>query len=128
MHKNRLSSTLHDIHDVVLSNLGLTVHDHLITLDRNNLTGILIHEIFVPALQHTCSQLTSNHLLEVGLVNLHLLSEVEYLQDVLIGLKTNGTQQRCYGQLLLTVDIGIHDIVDVSSKLNPRALERNDTC
>ena len=33
----------------------------------------------------------------------------------------------CNGQFLLTVDVGIHHIVDVSCKLDPRTAERDDT-
>ena len=58
---------------------------------------------------------------------LNLLSEIEDLKNVLIALITDGTEKSCYRQLLLTVNVCEHDIVDVSSKLNPRTLERNDT-
>ena len=40
---------------------------------------------------------------------------------------TNGTEKSRNGQLLLTVDVGIHNVVDVGGKFNPRTLERNDT-
>ncbi len=49
------------------------------------------------------------------------------MENILIGLKTDGTQQGRNGQLLLTVDVRIHDLIDIRSKLNPRAAERNDT-
>ena len=52
----------------------------------------------------------------------------DLIVDFLIGFETNGTEEGRHGQLLLTIDVCVHDIVDVSSKLNPRALEGNDTC
>ena len=42
-------------------------------------------------------------------------------------VEADGTQQRRHGQLLLTVNVGIHHVVDVRGKLNPRTLERDDT-
>ena len=50
------------------------------------------------------------------------------MQNFLVGFETDGTKECRHGQLLLTIDVCVHDIVDVSSKLNPRALEGNDTC
>ena len=57
---------------------------------------------------------------------LHLLCEVENLQDVLVVLKPYGTEQCRDGQLLLTVDVRIHDVVDVRCELNPASLEGDD--
>ena len=54
-------------------------------------------------------------------------SELE-LKDILIGIETDSAQKGCYRQLLLTIDVCVHDIVDVSSELNPRALEWDNTC
>ena len=50
----------------------------------------------------------------------------ENLQNVLVLLETDGAQQSGNGQLLLTVDVSVHHIVDVRCKLNPRALEGDD--
>ena len=119
MNENRLCTTLKDLHHIGLSNLRLTFQDNLITLDRNNLTGILINEVLVPALQYTGSQLRADNLLQSLLVNLHFLSKIKNLQDVLICLKADSSQQSGYRQLLLTVDVGIHHVVDIRSELNP---------
>ncbi len=128
MYEDCRGVALKDLNHVVLGDLCLTLHDYLITLDRYNLTGILIHEVLIPALKHTGSKALANVLLQVGLVHLHLVCKFENLQDVLVSLETDSTQKGCHWQLLLTVDIGVHDIVDVGGELNPRALERNDTC
>ena len=119
MNKNGLCTALENIQQVLVGNLCLTLHDDLITLNGYNFAGILINEVLVPALQHTCCQLLAYHLLQGCLVNLHLLSEVEDLQDVLIGFEADGTKKSSNRQLLLTVNISIHDIVNVRSKLNP---------
>ena len=39
----------------------------------------------------------------------------------------DGSQQSGNRQFLLTVNVRIHDVVDVGGKLNPRTLERDDT-
>ena len=128
MYKDGRSTALKNLVNIILGDFSLTFHDNLITLDGNHFTGILINEVLVPAFQHTGSQIATNHLLHVLLVHLHFLSEVENLKDILVSFKTDGTQKRGYGQLLLTIDVSIHHIVDVSCKLNPRTLERNNTC
>ena len=128
MEKHSRSTTFEDFFYIFLSKFSLTLHDYLVTLDRYNFTSILIHEVLIPALQNTSSKSLADSSLHVLLVHLHFLSEVEDLKDILILLITDGTEQSSYRQLLLTVDIGIHDVVDVSSKLNPAALEWDDTC
>ena len=50
------------------------------------------------------------------------------MQDVAVVFVADGTQKRGYGQLLLTIDVGIHHVVDVGSELNPRSFEGDDTC
>ena len=119
MNKDSRGITLKNVNHILLGDLCLALHDNLITLDRYNLTRILIHEVFIPTLQHAGSQTLANVLLEIGLVNLYLVGEFEYLENVFVGLKTNSTQKSSYGQLLLTVDICIHDIVDVGCELDP---------
>ena len=107
---------------------GFAVEDYLVTLDGNHFSCIFIYEVFHPALEYTSGELATHSLLEVGFVYLEFFGKVEDLKDFLIGFETNGTEEGRHGQLLLTIDVCVHDIVDVSSKLNPRALEGNDTC
>src|SRR5699024_942238 len=52
--------------------------------------------------------------------------QVEYLQNLLVAFVADGTQQGGDGQFLLTVDVGIHHVVDVRCELYPRPLERDD--
>ena len=127
MQQNSAHTRIKDILDMILLKHGLTVNHNVVTLNRHNLAGILIHEILNPCAQHPGSQLAANGLFQIGFVDPHLFGKVENLDDVLIALKPDGTQQRCHRQLLLTVDIGIHHIVDVCGKLNPRPAERDDT-
>ena len=96
MYEDGAGTTLQDVEHVVLGNLGLTFHDNLVTLDRYNLTGILIYEVLIPALQHTGSELTTKYFLQRLLINLYLLGKVEDLQNILIGLETNSTEQSGY--------------------------------
>ena len=113
------STAVEDLLSVLLGNLRFALHDHLITLDGSHLTRVLIHEVLCPALQYTGSQMLTDHLLHILLGHLHFLSEVEDLKNILVSLETDGTEKGCYRQLLLSVDVGIHHIVDIGSKLNP---------
>ena len=119
MEKDRSTARLEDVIDVLLGEHCLALHNHLVTLDRYNLACILVYEVLVPGLQYTCSELATDGSLHVLLVHLHFLSKVEYLKDILILLEAHSTQKSCYGQLLLTVDVSIHHVVDVGSELNP---------
>ena len=91
MDKDGRGIALENINHVILGDLCLTLHDNLITLNRYNFTSILINEVLIPTLQHTGSKTLANVLLEVGLVNLYLVGEFEYLENVFVGLKTNST-------------------------------------
>jgi len=64
---------------------------------------------------------------EIGACGLDFLAEVEHLEDVAVTFESDGAQQGGYGQLLFTVDVGIHRVVDVSGKLNPASSEGNDS-
>ena len=67
-------------------------------------------------------------LLEVSTRDLHLFRQVEEIKDLLIRFKANSTQERRHRELLLTIDVGVHHVIDVGSELDPRALEWNNTC
>ena len=105
--------------DILLFNHSLTVENNVVTLDRNYFTGILIGKVLYPCLEHTGCQLAAYGFFQVGLVHFEFLSKSENLNDVLIALKTDCTQQCGHGQLLLAVDVGIHHIVNVGCELNP---------
>ena len=64
---------------------------------------------------------------EISLVDLDLLSQIKNLKDITVILIADSTEQSSHRQLLLTVDVSIHHIVNVRSKLNPATLERDDT-
>ena len=127
MHEDRLGSATDDFFYMLCLQHGLTVENDLVTLNGNNFTGIFVHKILYPTLQDTGCQLTAHHLLQSSLVDLDFLGKIEYLKNILIILKTNGTKKSRHRQLLLTVNISIHHIVDVRCKLDPRALEGNNT-
>ena len=128
MDEDGLCSALNNLFDMFGFENGFAVENYLVTLDGNHFSCIFIHEVFHPALEYTSGELATHSLLEVGFVYLEFFGKVEDLKDFLIGFETNGTEECRHGQLLLTIDVCVHDIVDVSSKLNPRALEGNDTC
>ena len=70
---------------------GFTIDNNFVTLDRNHFTGIFINEIFNPCFQDTCSQFTTQHFLQICLVNLHVLRKVENLKNIFVILEANRT-------------------------------------
>ncbi len=125
--EDRLGAALDDLVDMLLFEHRLAVDDDVVALDRNDLARILVHEVLDPSRQHACSELAAHGFLEVGFRNLYLVGQVENLQNLLVGLVTDGAQQRSDGQLLFTIDVSIHHVIDVRSELDPRSLERDDT-
>ena len=112
---------------MLLGELDITFNNHLGTFHRHNLTGILIDEVLGPGFHHTGCQLLADSFLEVVTIHLDFLGKTENIKDILIRFISDGTEQRSDGEFLLTVDIGIHHIVDIGRKLHPRTLKRNDT-
>ena len=106
---------------------GITVKDDLITLDRYHFACIFVHEVLMPSVEHTGSKTTTEVFLKTCLRDFYLFCKVEYLEDILVTLEAYGTEESRYRQLFLTVDVGIHDIVDIRGKFYPRSFERNDT-
>ena len=119
MKKDGAYARIENLLDVFLFENGLAVDHNLVAVDGNNLASILVDEVLHPCAEHTCGELAAESLLEVGLVDLHLLGEVEYLDNVLIAFKADGAQKSGHGELLLAVDVGVHHIVDVRSELDP---------
>ena len=119
MQQDGLGAALYDGVDVILRELDLTIDDDIVSLDGHNLARILVDEVLDPARQHTRRQLAAYGLLQVALGDLDLVGQIEYLEDLLVGLEAYGTQKSRDGQLLLAVDIGIHHIVDVRGELDP---------
>ena len=96
------------------------------TLDGDHLTGVLVLEILEPGLEHVGGQLAALVLLEGGLVGGDFIGQTETVQDVLIRAIADSTQKGGDRQLLLTVDVGVHHVVDVRGELDPGALERDN--
>ena len=114
--------------DVCLNPLGVPSRMNIGQIMESELgrAGLVLNEWYnSPAFQTPSQEQIAEKLVQAGLSP--DCKQIEYLENVFIGFVTNRTQQGRYGQLLLTVDISIHDIIDVSSKLYPRTLERNDT-
>ena len=126
VYEYRCGAALENVHHVVFRDHRLAVHYHLVALHGNDFTGILVTEVLVPSPQHTCGELASDNLLQARLAHLHLFGQVEDAEYVLVGLITDGTQKSSHRQLLLSVDVCVHHIVDVGGELYPRTLERND--
>ncbi len=123
-----LLARIYDILYVAFVEHGFAVDYNLVALDRNYFSGILIREILEPGLQHTCGELAAHCSAEISLVHLDFLGKTENFNNILITFQTDSTKQSGYRELFLTVDVGIHHIVDVSGEFNPRATERNNTC
>ena len=117
--KHGLAPRLKDDINHLRRQFSLALYHNLVTLDGRHLTRILIYEIFQRGFHYISCQAATEASLQVGAITLHFLCQVEATQDVAVGLEADGAKQRGYGQLLLAVDIGIHHLVDIRSKLNP---------
>ena len=124
--QNRLGTALDDLIYVLLLEYGLAVHDHVVALDGHHLARILVHEVLDPRREHARRQLAAYGLLERRLRHLHLVRKVEDFENLLVGLVADGAQQGRDRKLFLTVDVGVHHVVDVRGELDPRTLERDD--
>ena len=119
MQQHALRTRLQDDVNHLRRQLLFTLYHNLVTLDRRHLTGIFVHEVLDGRLHHIACQTATHASLQGLTVHLHLFRQVEAVQDVLVALKTDSTEQGRHRQLLLTVDVGIHHLVDIRSKLNP---------
>ena len=127
MQEDRLGAAFENLVHMFLFEDRLAVHDNVVALDGNHLARIFVHEVLDPRRKHACGELAAHGLLEVGLRDLHFVRQIEDFENLLVRLVADGAQQRGDGKLLLTVDVGIHHVVDVRCKFDPRTLERNDT-
>ncbi len=127
MQQNRLGTRLDYLVDMFLRKLDFAVDYDVVTLDRDDLARILVDEVLDPCRQNTRSELAADGLFKICFGDLYLVGQIEDLQYLLVGFVTDRSQQSRYGQLLLTVDVGIHDVVDVRCELYPRTFERDDT-
>ena len=127
MKKNSLTTRINDWLNVSFSKFSFTFNNHFSTFNSNYLTCCFINKVFNTWFNNTCSKLTTNNTIKVSFVYFYLFSKTESFENIFIRLKTNCTQQSSYRQFFLTVDISIHDIVDVSSKFYPRTTEWNNT-
>ena len=117
--QNGLHARLQDGIDVLGIDDSVALNDHLITLNRDDLTSTLVDKVLIPRVQHTGSHAASDALLEIGLVHFDFFSQTKDLDDVVVGLHADGTQQRGHGQFLLAIDVGIHHVINIGGKLNP---------
>ena len=91
--QDRLGTALDDLFDVLLLQDGLAVDDDVVTLDGDYLARILIDEILDPCREHARGQHPADGLFQIGLGDLHLVGEIEYFEDLLIRLETDGPQK-----------------------------------
>ena len=114
-----LSAGIDDFIDLVFVENGLAVDYDLVSLDGDDLARIFVNEVLDPRFQDTRGEFAADALLEIGLAYFDLVGKPEDCENIFIGLETDCTEHRRYGELLLTVDVGVHDIVDVGSELDP---------
>ena len=112
---------------MLLGKFHVALDHHLGTFHGNDLASVLVDKVLRPGVNHTGGKTLTDDLLQVGFGHLHLFSQGKDVQDILVCLITDSPEQRSDRELFLTVDVGIHHIVDIRGELHPRALERDDT-
>ena len=124
--ENGGSAALDDLEDVVFVENSFTFEENLAAFDRGHFTCCLVDEVFRTGFGDATGQFATDGLFEVGLVDLHFFGQTEKLENILIAFVTDGTEQGGDGQLLLTIDVSVHDTIDVRGKFDPATFERND--
>ena len=127
MNEDRGHIACHNLLDCIFIKQALALQDDFVTLDGYYFTRILIDEVFNPALEHASGKLLAKVIFQILTSSFYFFGQVKDLKNVLVILESDGTEQSCDRQLLLTVDIRVHNIINVCSKLDPTALEGDDT-
>ena len=68
VHQDGGSARFQNLSNVFLSDFGVTLHNHLVALDANNFTGVLVNEVLVPRFHNTSSQAAAYNFLKSGFV------------------------------------------------------------
>ena len=121
-----LIARLDDVVDMRGFEHCFTVNKHFRALYAGHLAGIFIDKIFRPFFQHTDSQFTPKIFFQICFIHFHLFGQTKRFQNILVALVADGTQQCCNRQFFLAVDVGIHHIIYIRCKFNPRTAERNN--
>ena len=104
--------------DFLIENLS-AVYDRFSPLYWDDLSRILIHEVLNPGLEHLGCKLASLELREVLSICLHLVSKSVDIDYILVTAISDSAQKSSDREFFLSVNVGEHDIVDVSCKLDP---------
>ena len=78
-------------------NHSFTVDHNFVTFDRNDFTGIFVYKILNPRFQNTSRQFTSQHSLEISLIDFNIFGQIKNFKDILVILKTDSSQQSSNG-------------------------------
>ena len=112
--ENGGSAALDDLEDIVFVENSFTFEENLAAFDLRSLLPVASStKSSVRDLVNATGQFATDGLFEVGLVDLHFFGQTEKLENILIAFVTDGTEQGGDGQLLLTIDVSVHDTVDV---------------
>ena len=125
--KDILHAAAENFVDMAFLNYCLAVDNHIVSLDAHDFAGVLVHKVLNPCFKHARSKLAAHGFLKICLVDFDFLCQTEYFDDVFVAFQTDSSQQCCHREFFLSVDVSVHDIVDVSGKLYPRTAERDDT-
>ena len=93
MQQDGLHAAVDDLLDVFFLENHITVDDDLVTFDGHTFASVFIDEVLEVSMQHTGSEFAAQHALQACFRNLHFFSEVEDIEDVLVGFVADGTQQ-----------------------------------
>ena len=127
LEKDGLDVCVEDSFDVLFVEDDSSLDDRHGPFDRNDLSCVVIFEILSPGLENLGCEFPALVCLQGLLIDRNLVSEVEYVDDVLVRVVADSPEKCRYRQLLLTVDVGIHHVVDVCCEFYPGALERDDS-
>ena len=110
---------------VVVEDLA-SLNDSHSPLNGDDFSGVLVLKVFHPSLQNLGGELPALVLSENLRSGLDFVSESEDVYDVFVRIISDRPEKRGDRQLFLSVNVGVHDIVDVSRELDPGSFEGDD--
>ncbi len=99
---------------------------HLVAIDRDYLSGILVNEVFCPCLKNPGSEFAAGNFLKSILTGINLFGQTEKVEYIFVRAITDCTEQGRDREFFLTVNVCVHDGIDVGRELYPRTFKRND--
>ena len=127
LNQDRLDVEFLDFGEMIFGEFDIAFDDDLGTFHGDDFASVFIDEVFDPTIDDTSREALADEFFNIRFADFDFFGKVENVEDVFVGFVSDGAEQGSDGEFLFSVDVSIHDIVDIGSKLHPRATEGDDT-